>query len=93
VHYARNYALYKQRQIARRQIVKKLPKTVLVRRPQTIDLECCGTFKLEEGRTYHDDGTTVFDAYIADGIANGSFEEAKRRPDTITVSARDLLRS
>ena len=50
--------------------MKKLPKTVASR---TIDLECCGTFKLEEDQTYYDDdGTTVFDAYIEAGIVDES---------------------
>jgi hypothetical protein len=70
-----------------------LPKTVLVKRGSSIDLECCGMFRLEEGRTYYDDGTTLFADYIAGGIADGSFVEAKKRPDTIIVSARDLLMS
>jgi hypothetical protein len=73
--------------------VKKLPKTVLVIRGHTIDLECCGIYKLQEGRTYYDDGTTVFDAYIDGGIADGSLVEAKRGRDTITISADDLMRS
>jgi hypothetical protein len=72
--------------------VKKLPKTVLVKRTHTVDLECCGLFKLEKGNTYYDDGTTVFDAYISGGLVDGSFEEATRGPDTIPVSARNLLR-
>jgi hypothetical protein len=50
-------------------------------------------FKLEKGKTYYDDGTTVFDAYVVGGLADGSLEEAKRQRDTIVVSARDLLRS
>ena len=73
--------------------MKRLPNTVRVVRGRTIDLECCGMFKLEEGRTYYDDGTTVFDAYIDGGLADGSLEEAKRGRDTITISANDLLRS
>jgi hypothetical protein len=72
--------------------MKELPKTVLVKRGSTIDLECCGMFKLEKGRTYYNDGTTVFDAYISSGIADGSLVEAKRDRDTITVSAKTLMR-
>jgi len=49
-------------------------------------------FKLEKGRTYYNDGTTVFDAYISSGIADGSLVEAKRDRDTITVSAKTLMR-
>jgi len=70
--------------------VKRLPKTVLVKRASTIDLEVC-MFKLREGRTYYNDGTTVFDVYIEAGIADGSLEEAKRDRDTITVSAKNLM--
>lgn len=72
--------------------MKRLPRTVLVKRGSIVDLECCGDFRLEEGHTYYDDGTTVFDAYIAAGIADGSLEETKRRTDTIVVSARNLLK-
>jgi hypothetical protein len=50
-------------------------------------------FRLEAGKTYHDDGTTVLDAYIAGGIGDGWLEEAKRGPNKIVVSARNLLRS
>jgi hypothetical protein len=66
---------------------------VLVKKAHTVDLECCGMFKLEKGRTYYDDGTTVFNAYIEGGIANGSLEEARRESNTITVSANYLLKS
>jgi hypothetical protein len=62
-----------------------IPKVVLVRRGKTIDLEY-GMFKLEVGKTYYNDGTTIFDAYISEGIADGSLEPAARRPDTITVT-------
>jgi hypothetical protein len=72
--------------------MKRFPKTVLVRKSHTVDLECCGEFKLEEGQTYYDDGTTVFDAYIKGGIEDGWLEEAKRGRDTVTVSAKELLR-
>ncbi len=72
--------------------MKSVPKTVLVKQTHIVDLECCGEFKLEEGKTYCDDGTTVFDAYVVGGLADGWLEEAKRRRDTIIVSARDLLR-
>jgi hypothetical protein len=69
------------------------PKTVLVRRTHYVDLECCGMFKLEQGRTYFDDGTTLLDVYIDGGIAEGWLEKTGRGPDTITVSARYLLKS
>ncbi|MDQ6432456.1 hypothetical protein RB623_00130 [Mesorhizobium sp. LHD-90] len=43
-------------------------------------------FDIEAGRTYFDDGTTIFDVYIEAGIADGTFEPTKRRRDTIVVS-------
>jgi hypothetical protein len=76
-----------------KELAKRLPNTVLVIRPYIIDLECCGMFELEKGRTYYNDGTTVFDAYIEGGIASGSLVEAKRDRNTITISANDLLRA
>jgi hypothetical protein len=48
-------------------------KAVLARRSQTIDLEE-REFKIEEGKTYFDDGTTVFDVYVDAGLADGAFE-------------------
>ena len=57
---------------------------VLARKSQTIDLEYC-MFKIVEGKTYEDDGTTVFDVYLNAGLQNGSFERAVRRPDTIRI--------
>jgi hypothetical protein len=42
-------------------------------------------FKIVEGTTYEDDGTTIFDVYINAGLQDGSFEKAIRRPDTILV--------
>jgi hypothetical protein len=42
-------------------------------------------FEIVKGKTYEDDGTTVFDAYINAGLQDGSFEKAIRRPDTILV--------
>lgn len=64
-----------------------IPKVVLAKRSQSIDLEY-GMFRIEAGRTYLDDGTTIFDVYVAAGLADGSFEPAARRPDTIVVSYR-----
>jgi hypothetical protein len=63
----------------------KRPKVVLAKRSQTIDLEYT-MFHIEKGKTYLDDGTTVFDVYIAAGLNDGVFEEAQRRPDTIVVT-------
>jgi hypothetical protein len=60
-------------------------KVVLVKSGKSIDLEY-GMFKLEKGKTYYDDGTTIFDVYIAEGIADGSLEATARRPDTIIVT-------
>ena len=65
-------------------------KIVLVKRGSTIDLEFM-QFKLEAGKTYYDDGTTIFDAYVVGGIADGSLVETTMRPDTITVTARERL--
>jgi hypothetical protein len=66
--------------------------TVRVIRGQKVDLECCGLFRLEAGKTYHDDGTTVLDVYIGPGLADGSMVEAKRDAATITISAHNLLK-
>jgi hypothetical protein len=75
-------------------LTERLPKTVRVMKSHIIDLECCGdAFELEEGQTYYDDGTTVFDAYIEGGLADGSLVEAKRDRNTITVSAQRLLKT
>jgi hypothetical protein len=60
-------------------------KTVLAKRSMQIDLEY-GMFRIEAGKTYTDDGTTVFDVYLSDGLAQGWFEEARPGPNTITVS-------
>jgi hypothetical protein len=64
--------------------VKRRNTVVLARKSQTIDLEYC-MFKIVEGKTYEDDGTTIFDVYINAGLQDGSFEKAIRRPDTILV--------
>jgi phosphoribosyl 1,2-cyclic phosphodiesterase len=65
--------------------VKGRPKVFLAKRSQTIDLEYT-MFRIEEGKTYFDDGTTVFDVYIDAGLKDRAFEEAPRRPDTIIVT-------
>jgi hypothetical protein len=67
-----------------RPAVKKHNAVVLARKSQTIDLEYC-MFKIVEGKTYEDDGTTIFDVYINAGLQDGSFETAAPRPDTILV--------
>lgn len=64
-----------------------IPKVVLVKQTHVIDLED-QEVTLEEGKTYYNDGATIFDAYISDGIARGWLEKATRRPSTIIVSAR-----
>jgi hypothetical protein len=64
--------------------VKRRNVVVLAKKSQEIDLEYC-MFDIEEGKTYEDDGTTVFYVYINAGLQNGSFEKAARRPDTILV--------
>ena len=60
-------------------------KTVLAKQSKSIDLEY-GMFRIEEGKTYTDDGTTVFDVYVHDGLADGTLELAKPGRDTIVVS-------
>lgn len=59
-------------------------KTVLAKRGMSIDLEF-GFFKIERGKTYTDDGTTVFDVYLGAGLEDGSFEIARPGPGTIVV--------
>ena len=63
-------------------------KVVLAKRGQEIDLEYT-MFDIKEGRTYLDDGTTVFSVYIDAGLKSGAFEETSRRPDTIVVTHPD----
>lgn len=63
-------------------------RVVLANRSQSIDLEFT-TLDIEAGRTYEDDGTTVFESYIVDGLRSGAFELAKRQPDTILVHHPD----
>jgi|EndMetStandDraft_8_1072994.scaffolds.fasta_scaffold692298_2 hypothetical protein len=60
-------------------------KTVLAKRSMSIDLEY-GFFRIEEGKTYTDDGTTIFEVYVSDGLANGLFEVANPRANTIIVT-------
>jgi hypothetical protein len=64
--------------------VKRRNAVVLAKKSQEIDLEYC-MFDIVEGKTYEDDGTTVFDVYINAGLQDGSFEKATRRSDTILV--------
>jgi hypothetical protein len=51
----------------------------------SVDLEY-GMLKIEAGKTYTDDGTTVFDVYIDAGLADGTFEKAQPCSNTIIVS-------
>jgi hypothetical protein len=60
-------------------------KTVLAKCGMSIDLEY-GFFQIEEGKTYTDDGSTIFDVYVSAGLVDGSFEVARREPETIVVS-------
>ena len=60
-------------------------KTVLAKQSMSVDLEY-GMFRVEKGKTYTDDGTTVFDVYVSEGLADGSFEVARPGRDTIVVS-------
>jgi hypothetical protein len=64
--------------------MKRRNAVVLARKSMSIDLEYC-MFRIEAGKTYEDDGTTVFDVYIDEGLKDGSFENCKRRPDTVLV--------
>jgi hypothetical protein len=66
-------------------------KVVRAKRSMSIDLEY-GMFDIEEGKTYVDDETTVFDVYIEAGLRDGSFEEALLGPDTIVVGRPEDLR-
>jgi hypothetical protein len=62
--------------------MKKRPIVVLAKQSLKLDLEY-GTFRIEKGRTYLDDGTTIFDVYRCEPEW---FEETTRRPDTIVIS-------
>ena len=64
--------------------MKRTNIVVLAKKSKTIDLEYC-MFKIVEGKTYEDDGTTIFEVYIYAGLRDGTFEKAIRRPDTILV--------
>ena len=64
--------------------VVKRSRVVLANRSMSIDLEY-GMFRIEKGKTYLDDETTVFDVYIDAGLKDGTFEVSTRRPDTIVV--------
>jgi hypothetical protein len=63
-------------------------RVVLAKRGQEIDLEYT-MFVIEEGKTYLDDGTTVFSVYIDAGLKSGAFEETSRWRDTIIVTHPD----
>jgi hypothetical protein len=68
--------------------MRKAFRVVLAKRSMKIDLEY-GIFRIEEGKTYLDNETTVFDAYIDEGLKDGSFEETLARHDTIVVDHPD----
>jgi hypothetical protein len=68
--------------------MKRRNRVVLAKKSRTIDLEF-STFKIDAGKTYEDDGTTVFDVYIVEGLRDGSFEEVARRSDTMLVHHPD----
>lgn len=68
--------------------MKRRNTVVLARKSMSIDLEYC-QFRIEAGKTYEDDGTTVFDVYIDHGLKDGSFEKCDRRSDTILVHHPD----
>jgi hypothetical protein len=73
-------------------LTKKFPNTVLALKSRTVDLEFT-MYKIEKGRTYHNDGIGVFDVYIEEGLKDGSFVETKRTRDTIIVSSDYLFKS
>jgi hypothetical protein len=73
-------------------MTNKLQNTVLALKSRTVDLEFT-MFKIDKGQTYYNDGIGVFDAYIEEGLKDGSFAEAKRNRDTIVVSADYLFKS
>jgi hypothetical protein len=64
--------------------MKRRNTVVLAKQSKSIDLEYC-MFRIEAGKTYEDDRTTVFDVYIQAGLEDGSFEKCERRPDTVLV--------
>jgi hypothetical protein len=68
--------------------MKRRNTVVLAKQSMSIDLEYC-MFKIEAGKSYEDDGTTVFDVYVDDGLKNGLFEKCERRADTILVHHPD----
>lgn len=68
--------------------MKPRPKVYLAKKSMSVDLEYT-MFRIETGKTYLDDGTTVFDVYAEDGLKNGDFELATRRSDTVVVSHPD----
>ncbi len=63
--------------------------TWLAKRSLSIDLEYDSSFEIKEGRTYTDDGTTVFGDYICDEL----FEPASPGPGTIVVTHPEPRRS
>ena len=65
------------------------PKTWLAKRSMSIDLEYDTAFEIKAGRTYTDDGTTVFSDYICDEL----FAPGTPGPDTIFVSHPEARRS
>lgn len=62
-----------------------LSKTVRAKRGMSVDLEY-GSLKIEKGKTYTDDGTTIFGVYIDAGLADDSFEIATPERETVLVS-------
>jgi hypothetical protein len=73
-------------------LTNKLPNTVLALKSCTVDLEF-RMLKIEKGRTYHNDGISVFDVYVEEGLKDGSFARAKRSRDMMVVSADYLFKS
>lgn len=68
--------------------MKRSNTVVQAKKSMSIDLEYC-QFQIEAGKSYEDDGTTVFDVYIDAGLKDGSFGRCRRRSDTVLVHHPD----
>jgi hypothetical protein len=64
-------------------------KTYRAKRSLSIDLEYDTSFSIAEGKTYTDDGTTIFGEYVCDDL----FESAIPDAGTIVVSLPEARRS
>jgi hypothetical protein len=64
-------------------------KTWRAKRSLSIDLEYDTSYPIAQGKTYTDDGTTIFAEYVCDEL----FEPATADPGTIVVSHPEARRS